>query len=171
MTLAAALLRAESAKCEAFCASPRSSSKLCCDRRRCASVVMSMATYHEVLMWKVREWKGRKDSRKIPADKGMLDFMHGYSRPQEVFWFLQKNSGILSLMAAHGCSRYFITFCYIFQRSSLGTSISHGQVKWPHPPNAFQWRRSVVLGVPPQHLQLPQISEWSNQFPTSTAPW
>ena len=60
-------------------------------------------------------------------------------------------------------------FCYMFQRSPLGTSISHGQVKWPHPPNAFQWRRSVVLGVPPQHLQLPQLSEWSKQFPTSTA--
>ena len=34
----------------------------------------------------------------------MLDFIHGYSRPQEVFWCLQKNSGILSLMAAHDCS-------------------------------------------------------------------
>ncbi len=55
VTLAAALLRAESAKCEAFCASPRSSSKLCCDRRRCASVVMSIATCHEV-MWKVRKY-------------------------------------------------------------------------------------------------------------------
>ena len=41
----------------------------------------------------------------------MLDFIHGYSRPQEVFWCLQKNSGILSLMAAHAS-----LFCYMFQR-------------------------------------------------------